>query len=193
MKYILALILLSQVSMAQSKKSKKEEWQTFKSNLGFQFEYPKCFKISIESVDSGNVLLDSPHITLRPSRDCGSSDLTLFFAVQYWVDPGDESTEKLFNKSFEFYKKGMKLPPLAIKKRKNSNAFSYLFLEKLNDNNLRLRGALYCLKDKKRLTISGPEINEYNLKYKLMKSEAKKGDLYVPPPFDRIIESVKCP
>jgi hypothetical protein len=194
MKYALFVVaLLGMGIRADAKEPVYKSWKIFKSDVGYQFKYPDCWEIRIDSPDEEGSLEKVRNIAVDEGPSCVTKQLYKS------VDPngigmtggyGPKRTRSEAVKEIEFRERSAPGGDLVFKHFKLGDTDAIAWVEHWPIGKyIRWQTKVYC--SDWWISITGPAIDELNVD-KAIYAKFKKGDLALPEPYNTIINSIRC-
>jgi hypothetical protein len=199
MKYLIAsLILICGFQVwAQTVAPAIKSWKTFRSDFGYEFKYPDCWKTGINDPDENgstetvkDVLVEETSVCSRPRLDPEIPNGLGFRAG--WDPP---KTKEAARKEIEFREKNSsndiaRKEDFLFKKLKlgSDDAIAWVeFLPNGDYKDIRWKLTIYC--SNWWVSVGGPTIRNPDKSYF---DKFKVGDLALPEPEKTILESIRC-
>jgi hypothetical protein len=190
----LSLLICGSV-FADSQNPPIKSWKTFKSDVGYEFKYPDCWKVGFGDVNEQGPLWTLKYLSVLETERCSRKEFSTSSpkGIGFSVGNGDRGSRKSTEKEIALREKNapgdlQRKEKLAFTKIKLGSADALAWVQ-VEAGYLQWQVKLYC--PDWWISVAGPMINNANIDPTLY-DKFKKGDLAMPEPEKTVVESIRC-
>lgn len=192
MRSLILLLILMPLSLFADEDT--INWKTFQSDYGYEFKYPSCWRVEINSPDEKGDLKKVNDLVVEYTENCANSSQALnrqaAFAFEYRPLKSVSDRKREFLKLKEDSIFNLKNGSWIFFKKENEMGLErYIYIEHFTKLKTYLRWNSHTICPHGTIYSVGPMI--FNPDESLLTS-IKLGDLSIPSPEKTIYESIRC-
>lgn len=174
-----------------------KSWKNFKSDHGYQFEYPDCWKVVSDDINGEGPIKEHAIVAVFEDGGCVTPRKSKYINNGMNINAlEDDLKETEIIKMIEekvraskiYLKNGTWLSFKKFKLHGEADVLAYVESFKNKDQNfIRWRHYIFC--NNRLLVVTGPAFDDHP---KEILKKLKQGDLSSPEPYNTIFNSIKC-